>query len=393
MEAQNGKQLFQANCAQCHNPLKVITGPALKGVADRVPSRKLLHDWVHNNTKVLASGNKYFNNLFDQYGRAPMNIFPELSDSDIDAIISYVSSYKEPTAAANLSNNSSEPVHDYSFIFGLATFVLAIFFFGLWIVNSNLRKLVEKHHGYPEVTPVPFYRNKLAIATITIVVFIIAGYYLVQAAVSLGRSKGYQPEQPIAFSHKIHAGLNQISCLLCHGDAWESEQASIPSVNVCMNCHAAINVYHGERIFREDGSEVNPNQEILNLFSYIGYDPKSGKYTKPGRPIEWVKIHVLPDYVFFSHAQHVRAGGVQCQTCHGPIQEMTEVKQFAELSMGWCINCHRSTRVNFPDSSRGIQGNKFYSLYRQFIDNIDSRKIDSVTVEQIGGTECQKCHY
>jgi hypothetical protein len=162
-------------------------------------------------------------------------------------------------------------------------------------------------------------------------------------------------------------------------------------LNMCMNCHAAIDDYKGERLFRENEIRVDPNEEIQKLYSYTGYDSKTGKYNKPGKPIEWIKIHNLPDHVFFSHMQHVRVGKIQCQTCHGPVQEMNEVKQFADLSMGWCINCHRTTKVDFPDSSKN--GNKFYSIYEKFYDELKSGKIDSVTVEKIGGTECQKCHY
>jgi hypothetical protein len=157
-----------------------------------------------------------------------------------------------------------------------------------------------------------------------------------------------------------------------------------------MNCHAAINEYKGDKIYREDGSEVNGTEEIQKLYSYTGYDPKSGKYTQAGRPIEWIKIHNLPDYVFFSHAQHIRAGKVQCQTCHGPIQQMSEVRQFADLSMSWCVNCHRTTKVDFPDSA-GNTGNKFYNIYEKF--HKELKPGDSITVEKIGGTECQKCHY
>ena len=226
-----------------------------------------------------------------------------------------------------------------------------------------------------------------------LILCILCGYYLVIAGIGLGRNKNYQPEQPIFFSHKIHAGLNQISCLLCHGNAWEGKQASIPSLNMCMNCHAAINEYKGERLFRENNVRVDPNEEIQKLYAHTGYDPKTGKYTKLSSPVEWIKIHNLPDHVFFSHAQHVRAGKVQCQTCHGPIQEMDEVKQFADLSMGWCINCHRTTKVDFANSVTGNAGNKFYSIYKKFSGELKSGKIDSVTVEQIGGTECQKCHY
>jgi hypothetical protein len=160
-----------------------------------------------------------------------------------------------------------------------------------------------------------------------------------------------------------------------------------------MNCHAAITVYHGERLTREDGSPIDPNEELHKLFSRTGYDPEKGKYTREGTPVEWVRIHNLPDHVYFSHAQHVHAGKIQCQTCHGPIQTMDEVYQFAPLSMGWCINCHRTTRVDFPDSAARQPGNKFYGLYTKFAAELKRGERDSVTVEDIGGTECQKCHY
>jgi len=276
-------------------------------------------------------------------------------------------------------------------LYGVLTLILAVIMLILLQVNSNLKKLSDDKEGIPASEPIPFYRNKVYITFLVLVLFVIGGYYVVQGAIGLGRTKDYQPEQPIFYSHKVHAGINQISCLYCHGGAWESKHAGIPSLNVCMNCHAAINDYHGEPLFREDGSEVNATGEIQKLYSYTGYDPKSGKYTQPGKPVEWIKIHNLPDHVYFSHAQHIRAGKIQCQTCHGPIQEMNEVKQFSELSMGWCINCHRTTKVDFPDSTGA--GNKFYSIYEKFHQDLKSGKMDSVTVEKIGGTECQKCHY
>jgi hypothetical protein len=259
-------------------------------------------------------------------------------------------------------------------------------------VNSSLKKLSDDKEGIPAREPIPFYRNKAYITLFILLLFVVGGYYTIQGAIGLGRTKDYQPEQPIFYSHKVHAGINQISCLYCHGNAWESKHAAVPSLNVCMNCHMAINDYKGQlKLYREDGSEVDGTAEIQKLYSYTGYDPKAGKYTQPGKPVEWIKIHNLPDHVFFSHAQHIRAGKVQCQTCHGPIQEMNEVKQFAELSMGWCINCHRTTKVNFPDSTGN--GNKFYSIYEKFHNDLKTGKRDSVTVENIGGTECQKCHY
>jgi cytochrome c551/c552 len=388
LHAQDGKALFQSNCASCHNPIKVVTGPALKGVSDRVPDKKLLHAWIHNNQKVLASGNKYFTDLYAQYNKTPMNVFENLSDVEIDAIVKYVDTYQAPAVINGPGPAAAES--DNSLLYGILTIILAVIMLTLLQVNSNLKKLSDDKEGIPSAEPIPFYRNKAYITFVILILFVIGGYYLVEGAIGLGRTKDYQPEQPIFYSHKVHAGTNQISCLYCHGNSWESKHASVPSLNVCMNCHAAINEYKGEKLYREDGTEVNGTEQIQKLYSYTGYDPKAGKYTQPGKPVEWIKIHNLPDHVFFSHAQHIRAGKVQCQTCHGPIQEMNEVKQFADLSMGWCINCHRNSKVNFPDSS-GNEGNKFYSIYEKF--HKDLKPGDSVTVEKIGGTECQKCHY
>jgi cytochrome c553 len=392
--AQDGKALFQTNCASCHNPIKVITGPALKGVTERIPDKKLLHDWIHNNQKVLASGNPYFTNLFNQYNKTAMNLFPSLSDAEIDAILKYVETYQPATPAGTGENPSpSKENGDNTLLYGILTLILAVIMFVLLQVNSSLKKLSDDKEGIPAAEPIPFYRNKVYLAFIILLLFILGGFWLVQGAIGLGRSQNYQPEQPIFYSHKVHAGINQISCLYCHSNALDSKHATVPPLNVCMNCHAAINDYtKGPKLYREDGSEVDGTAEIQKLYSYTGYDPKTGRYnTENARPVEWTKIHNLPDHVFFSHAQHTRAGKVQCQTCHGPIQEMNEVKQFAPLSMGWCINCHRTTKVNFPDSSGN--GNKFYSIYAKFHKDLNAGEKDSITVENIGGTECQKCHY
>lgn len=393
-QTETGKALFQSNCAQCHNPIRVVTGPALKGVTSRVPDRKLLHEWIHNNTKVLASGNVYFNNLYNSYGRTPMNIFPNLSDADIDAILQYVETYAQPVAKTNSSNFAPAPEQeDHTLLYGIITFILFLFVGGLYLVNNNLKKLADEKRGLPPAPHIPWYRNKYWIALITILVFLLFGWWLTQAGIGLGRQQGYEPEQPIFFSHRVHAGLNQISCLFCHGGAWDSKTAGVPSPNVCMNCHMGINDYHGEKLTRADGRSVDPREQIRTLYSYTGWNPDSNRYTKPGRPIEWIRIHNLPDLVYFNHSQHVHVGHVQCQTCHGPIQEMDEVKQFADLSMGWCINCHRTTKVDFPEGPNGVHGNKFYSIYKPFFRYLKEGRIDSVTVENIGGTECQKCHY
>jgi cytochrome c551/c552 len=391
--AQDGAKLFQDNCATCHRVDKDLTGPALKGVDDRVKDKKLLHDWIRNNPKVLASGNKYFNDLYNKWGKVPMNVFPSITDPEIEAILKYVKEYKAPVAKTGEPNPANGKVGDSDgyILYGVITLILAVVAFIMLQVNSNLRKLADDKNGIPSGEPIPFYRNKTYITLLTLLLFVIGGFYVVKGAVSLGRQKAYQPEQPIFYSHKVHAGTNQINCLYCHGSAWEGKHATIPSVNVCMNCHLAINEYTGDPIYREDGSEVNGTQEIQKIYAAAGWDPAKKQYSGKTEPVKWVKIHSLPDHVFFSHAQHVRAGKVQCQTCHGEITAMHEVYQASELSMGWCVNCHRETKVDFGDGKG--EGNKFYSIYEKYHKEIADHKRDSVTVADIGGTDCQKCHY
>lgn len=395
VQAQDGKALFMANCASCHNPVKDATGPALKGAQDRWETKERLHAWVRNSQAVIKSGDKYANDLFVKWGKVAMTSFPAsaISDADMDAIFKYVEDYVPPVAPTAAAGGEAKST-DNSLLFGVLTLILAIVALILLQVNSNLRKLADDKEGVPAAEPVPFYRNKAYIALVIVLLFVVGGFFTINGAIGLGRNKDYQPVQPIYYSHKVHAGINQINCLYCHGGAQDSKQAGIPSINVCMNCHLAINEYSGEKLFAEDGKEIDGTAEIKKLYDYAGFDPAVSKIWDPSkaRPIEWVKIHNLPDHVFFSHAQHVKAGQVACQTCHGPIQEMGEVKQFTDLSMGWCVNCHRETKVQFYDSASG-SGNKFYSIYEKFHDEIKQKKRDGVTVEDIGGTECQKCHY
>jgi len=392
--AQDGKALFQSNCASCHGLFKDLTGPALAGVDQRWPSRELLHLWVKNWNKAVATGDPYAVKI-QNWSAAAMNSFESLPDKDIDAILDYIKTEgdKGPPTAKKVEEGggSGAGESDSALLYGILTLILAVIALVLLQVNSNLRKLADDKEGIPSADPIPFYRNKTYITLLTLVLFVVAGYFLSQWAIGLGRQKNYQPEQPIYYSHKVHAGTNQINCLYCHGGAFEGKHANIPSVNVCMNCHMTINEYNGEKIFKEDGTEVNGTEEIKKLYEYAGWDPNTKTYAKAGKPIEWVKIHNLPDHVYFNHSQHTKAGKVQCQTCHGEVTNMGEVYQFAELSMGWCVNCHRESKVDFNDSLGN--GNKFYSIYEKYHNEIKAKKRDSVTVSDIGGLECQKCHY
>ncbi|RYY53160.1 MAG: c-type cytochrome [Chitinophagaceae bacterium] len=394
LSAQDGKAIFVSKCASCHNPFKDGTGPALKGLEERHKwaDHKELLKWIQNPGAYMAT-DAYTQGLKAKFG-SMMNGFPDFTIADVEAVVKYINDIQPPPPPGDKAAGGSSSSNQNATIFGIISLILAIIALILMGINSNLKKLSDDAEGIERPEPVPFFRNKVYIAMIAIVFFAISGYFFAQGAIGLNRQKGYEPVQPIFYSHKVHAGINQINCLYCHGNAWESKAAAVPSVNVCMNCHKNISEYaKGPKLYREDGTEVNGTAEINKLYQYAGFDPKKPNDWDPSKakPIEWVKIHNMPDHVFFSHAQHVNAGNVQCQTCHGNITEMDEVHQASELSMGWCINCHRNTKVNFNADSTG--GNKFYSIYEKFHNDIKSGKMDSVTVKDIGGLECQKCHY
>jgi len=392
VQAQDGKALFNQKCASCHAIDKNLVGPALKGVEDRWDDKAMLYDWVRNSAAVIKKGYPRAVAVYNEFNKVQMTAFPELKNEDIDAILGYINTGGAKAAAAAAAPAGGTPADDAAesdsnLLYGILTLILAVIAMILLQVNSNLRKMSDEAEGEHVAEPIPFYRNKAYIAIFAILLFLGGGYLTFQGAQGLGRSKNYQPEQPIYYSHTVHAGINQINCLYCHGGAQESKHANIPSVNVCMNCHMGINEYaKGPKIYREDGTEVDGTAEINKLYKYAGWDPAKKQYNGKGEPIEWVRIHNLPDHVYFNHSQHVTAGKQNCQTCHGEIQKMDEVYQFSDLSMGWCVNCHRETKVQFTD-------NKFYSIYEQFHEDMKNKKLDSVTVEKIGGTECQKCHY
>lgn len=394
--AQNGQQLFQQNCASCHGINKALTGPALAGVESRGPwsDRKELYKWVHNPQKYMQN-DPYTQGLKASHGNVMMTAFPQFSEKEIDAIVEYVNKAPAPAVPGGPQSDPSKVTIDESdnaILYGVLTLILAVVALIMLQVNSNLRKLADDKEGVPGHEPIPFYRNKTYITLLTLLLFVVGGFFMVKGAIGLGRPIGYQPTQPIYYSHKVHAGKNQISCLYCHGGAVEGKHAVIPSVRTCMNCHMVINEYAGEKLYNTDGKEIHGTAEIQKLYEYAGWDPGKKQYVNDGKELAWIKIHNLPDHVYFNHSQHTVAGKVQCQTCHGEIQKMNEVYQFSELSMGWCVNCHRETKVDFLDSS-GNKGNKFYSMYERYHNEIKSKKRDSVTVSDIGGIECQKCHY
>ncbi|WP_461641618.1 cytochrome c3 family protein [Labilibaculum euxinus] len=215
-----------------------------------------------------------------------------------------------------------------------------------------------------------FFTKKIKYKFIPILIFVLAlGYQinmLADGAMALGRKQNYQPAQPIKFSHKVHAAGNKIDCRYCHTTADESKSAGIPHVNLCMNCHIIV---------RE-----GPNSGKFEINKII-------KAIENNTSVEWVRIHQLPDHVFFSHAQHANVGKRECQECHGPVEEMDVIKQVEDLSMGWCLDCHDKTAVDFQ--TNGYYSNGFKKLHEDLAAGV----IDSVRVTDIGGRECARCHY
>jgi mono/diheme cytochrome c family protein len=390
--APDGKALFTSNCASCHHPVKKSTGPALQGVEGRVPSKEWLYKWVHNSASVIASGDAYAVKIYNENGKTAMTAFPTLTNEEIDAVLKYVADYKVPGPAAPTPGGEVAK-EEGGWVYAVITGCLLLLGIILWRVNSGLRQAAHKKEGIPTEDEIPLYRNKIVIALTVIVVLILGGYWMVNGAIEMGRQQNYQPEQPLFYSHKVHAGVNQVNCLYCHAGAEKSRQAMVPSPNVCMNCHMQISEYTGtEELVTAEGKKVNGTEEIHKLYEYAGWDYKTNTYKRKAngqidaKEIPWTKVHNLPDHVYFNHSQHVSVGKVQCQRCHGDIQNMDEVYQFAPLSMGWCINCHRQTKVQF-------ESNNYYSIFEKYHKELKNGEREGVTVEDIGGLECQRCHY
>lgn len=386
-----GKSLFKGNCASCHNPKVAQTGPALMGVSKRwddagdykgKSGKQWLYNWIKNNNDVLTAAYPYAVALKGTW-KSNMSLFTNLKDEDVDKILLYVENpdaggapasaqATATTPAAGGDNTAPEGNNTFLYLFTALMFVLVVI---LVLVTRRLDKIVDESKGVHAEEKESFWKTRKFKAAFTLIVFVAGLFWLADNGIRLGRQKGYQPTQPIRFSHALHAGKHKIDCQYCHTSAAKGKHSGIPSLNTCMNCHKAI-----------QQGPVYGKEEIAKIYDAVGWDPAAKAYTKPAKPIEWVRIHNLPDHVYFNHSQHVVAGQIACQTCHGPIQTMAEVYQFAPLSMGWCVNCHRQTEVQFAS-------NNYYSTYEKLHEDLKNHKIDKVTVEKIGGTECAKCHY
>ncbi|MCF4100190.1 c-type cytochrome [Gillisia sp. M10.2A] len=389
----NGKSLFNSLCAACHKPYSKSIGPALHGVTDK-HDREWLTSWIHNSAAKIASGDPKAVAIYEEYNKTAMPAFPQLSDADISDILAYVEQPKPeaPAAATGATAQGDESAGggvSNNLILAILAFVLVMLLVILFLVNKTLRKfavasgveLPVKEKG----TPIwkSFVQNQFLVLVTAVIVLLASGYFIYGFFMQVGVDQGYQPIQPIHYSHRIHAGDNQIECKYCHSSARTSKTSGIPSLNVCMNCHKSIGEV-AESTATEDHSKEFYDKEIQKLYDATGWDPASQSYTGETKPVKWVRIHNLPDFAYFNHSQHVTVAGVECQKCHGPIQEMEVVYQNAPLTMGWCINCHRETNVK-------IEGNEYYEKIHDEL----SKKygVEELTAAQLGGLECGKCHY
>ena len=387
-----GRKLYNNLCASCHKLDRKLIGPALAGVTER-RENDWLKAWIKNNAALRASGDRDAIAIFNEYNGSVMSAFPQLSDSQIDDILYYtdVGDPKPVVAPGAVVASGSQKEAPEWLIYILAAIIVSAF-----LIIAALLKTISELKGAPK-TPgslatlkevwAGLKQNTFLHVVGTIFLLLVSAYVGFGTLFSIGVDQGYQPVQPIAFSHKIHAGENKVDCQYCHSSAKHSKHSGIPSVNVCMNCHKNIaEVAEGTEV-EYNGVILRKNEldkEIQKIYDAAGWDVANLEYTGETKPIKWIRIHNLPDHVNFVHAQHVTVAGVDCKQCHGPAEEMDEMYQYSPLTMGWCIDCHRETNVD-------LKGNPYYEkIHKQLAEKYGTKE---VTIAQLGGLECGKCHH
>lgn len=400
LKAQDGAKIFKQNCAVCHAVTdQKLTGPGLAGVFDRAPKGDWLKNWILNNEKLIKSGDAYANKIYNENGKAAMTVFEgQLNDKDVEALLAYIKNPPvvidgpptdnsgDKSGEAKEEGGSIEPM--FLILGGIV--VLAIIIGALRSVRHSLQNTKNRQQGKAETPELTFGQevkqwmgsNRRLVAVFCIIIAFAGMKSCWNACYNLGvyydykTQKGYKPEQPIKFSHKLHAGDNEIACQYCHNTVEKSRHAGIPTVNVCMNCHKGI----------QKGPQYG-EKEIAKIYEASGFNPKTGNYDGPENPIKWIKVHNLPDHVYFNHSQHVVVGKQECATCHGDLKKMTVAEQKNPLTMKWCIDCHRKTEVS-------MEGNAYYDKMHKALKEKYKGQYDvKFTVDKIGGLECAKCHY
>ena len=394
IDISKGKSLFNANCASCHKLNKKLIGPALRGVSAKY-DKEWLYSWIKNSAALIKSGDDQAVAIYEEYNKVAMNAFPQLSNEDIDNILAYSDFVPEPVVNADnavvttSSNNDSTLTNDIVLV--LLTIVLLVLITMLFLVTKTLRNIaekngfnIEKEEGSKFSIWQSFIKNQFLIFVSVILLLLSSAYFAYGYMMQIGVDQGYMPVQPIHYSHKIHAGVNQIECQYCHSSARISKHSGIPSLNVCMNCHENIADYNGEEDLEKGYTKDFYTNEIKKLYKAVGWDEETQSYTGDTEPVKWVRIHNLPDFVYFNHSQHVSVAGIDCQKCHGPVEEMEILYQYSPLTMGWCIDCHRESNIKVKD-------NEYYTKIHEEL----SKKygVEELSIAQMGGLECGKCHY
>ncbi|NJY64088.1 c-type cytochrome [Salinimicrobium sp. CDJ15-81-2] len=395
-DAAAGKELFNTLCAACHKLDGNSIGPPLRGVGERRDA-DWLHQWIQNSQALIAAGDEQAVAIYNEYNQVAMPPFPQLSDADIDNILAYTDAPKAVPQEQQAAGGGAATTGDggggvsTDVVLGILALVLVMLLVILFLVNKTLRRFAavsgvelpvkEKRTGKPIWKS--FVENQFLVIITSIILVLVGSYFAYGYLMQVGVDQGYQPIQPIHFSHRIHAGDNQIECKFCHSSARVSKTSGIPSLNVCMNCHKSIGEV-AESTATEEYSKEFYDGEIAKLYEAVGWDVQNQAYTGETEPVKWVRIHNLPDFAYFNHSQHVEVGGIACQTCHGPVQEMEIMYQNAPLTMGWCINCHRETNVR-------TAGNEYYEKVHEELTK--KYGVEELTVAEMGGIECMKCHY
>ncbi len=380
-DVENGKKIFKINCASCHQLNRKMIGPALTGITERRTTDWLIK-WISDNQKLRTNGDAEAIAIFEEYNGSMMTAFPNLSESDIMDILAYTIEGDKPKDRGTEAEPATVQVaKDDNTVLLLILGGILLF---IIILMAKVKNTLKQVKGESTSTILEDVKNTTRLALksrriltlLTIIVGIIFTQQLYYGLMNISVHQNYQPEQPIKFSHKLHAGDNQIDCNYCHYGAQKGKYSIIPSANICMNCHMYI----------QEGPKYG-KEEIAKIYAAVGYDPNQVKYIEgyEQKPIKWVRIHNLPDLAYFNHSQHVTAGQIACQTCHGPVQKMEKVYQYSSLTMDWCINCHLETQVQ-------VENNDYYTEMHEHLKKKYGANA-KITVEMIGGLECGKCHY
>ncbi len=391
-DIQEGKALFNSNCAACHQLNRKAVGPALRGVTEKY-DREWLYSWIKNGTQMIKDGDPQAVAIWEEYNRAVMTNYPQFSNEQIDNILAYTN-YTPPApapAVATAQTVSQGSDISVNIILSVTIVIFTILIVMLFLVQRTLIKIANasgvKIEPEQKRSIRPLWKavveNQFIMFVLVIGFLLSSAYFTYGYLMQIGIDQGYAPIQPIHYSHKIHAGANQIECKYCHSSARVSKHSGIPSLNVCMNCHEYIGEYNGEEDLENGYTKDFYTNEIKKLYNAVGWDEENQVYTGNTQPVKWIRIHNLPDFVYFNHAQHAQVAQIECQTCHGPVEEMEIMYQYSPLTMGWCIDCHRESNVD--------KDNEYYQKVHEEL----SKKygVEQLTVAQLGGIECAKCHY